>query len=32
VNGAPGWQALKQATGVNVAEEIVRHVTMRPGC
>lgn len=32
VNGAPGWQALKQATGVDVAEEIVRHVTMRPGC
>jgi RimK family alpha-L-glutamate ligase len=31
VNGAPGWQALKQATGVDVAEEIVRHVTMRPG-
>jgi RimK family alpha-L-glutamate ligase len=31
VNGAPGWQALKQATGVDVAKEIVRHVTMRPG-
>jgi ribosomal protein S6--L-glutamate ligase len=27
VNGAPGWQALKQATGVDVAEKIVRHVT-----
>jgi RimK family alpha-L-glutamate ligase len=27
VNGAPGWQALKKATGVDVAEEIVRHVT-----
>jgi len=31
VNGAPGWQALKQATGVDIAEEIVRHATMRPG-
>jgi ribosomal protein S6--L-glutamate ligase len=27
VNGAPGWQALKQVTGVDVAEKIVRHVT-----
>jgi len=27
VNGAPGWQALKVATGVNVAKEIVRHAT-----
>ncbi len=27
VNGAPGWQALKQATGVDIAEKIVRHVT-----
>jgi ribosomal protein S6--L-glutamate ligase len=27
VNGAPGWQGLKGATGINVAEKIVRHVT-----
>jgi len=29
VNGAPGWQALKQVTGVDVAEEIVGYVTGR---
>ncbi len=27
VNGAPGWQALKAATGVDIAETIVEHVT-----
>lgn len=27
VNGAPGWQALKAATGVDVAEKIVRYAT-----
>jgi RimK family alpha-L-glutamate ligase len=27
VNGAPGWQALKVASGVNVAEKIVRYAT-----
>jgi len=27
VNGAPGWQALKAATGVDVAERIIRHAT-----
>ena len=27
VNGAPGWQALKAATGVDVAERIVKHAT-----
>jgi len=27
VNGAPGWQGLKGATGINVAEKIVRYVT-----
>jgi ribosomal protein S6--L-glutamate ligase len=27
VNGSPGWQALKAATGVDVAERIVRYAT-----
>jgi len=27
VNGAPGWQALKAATGVDVAKRIVRYAT-----
>jgi len=27
VNGAPGWQALKAAAGVDVAEKIVRYAT-----
>ncbi|MCW3992081.1 MAG: RimK family alpha-L-glutamate ligase [Candidatus Bathyarchaeota archaeon] len=27
VNGAPGWQALKAATGVDVAERIIRYAT-----
>lgn len=27
VNGAPGWQALKKVTGVDVAEKIVRYAT-----
>lgn len=26
VNGAPGWQALKRATGVDIAERIIRYV------
>jgi glutathione synthase/RimK-type ligase-like ATP-grasp enzyme len=26
-NGSPGWQALKAATGVDVAEKIVQHAT-----
>jgi ribosomal protein S6--L-glutamate ligase len=26
VNGAPSWQGLQRATGVNVAEELVRYV------
>jgi len=26
-NGSPGWQALKEATGVDVAERIVSHVS-----
>lgn len=29
VNGAPGWQALKQVTGIDIAVEIVKHVTAR---
>jgi RimK family alpha-L-glutamate ligase len=31
VNGSPGWQALKRATGVDIAEEIVRYVTAGAG-
>ena len=27
VNGAPGWQALKKVTGIDVAERIVRYAT-----
>ena len=27
VNGAPGWQALKVATGVDVAKKIVMYAT-----
>jgi ribosomal protein S6--L-glutamate ligase len=27
VNGSPGWQALKNATGIDIAEKIVKHVT-----
>lgn len=27
VNGSPGWQGLKSATGIDVAEKIVRHAT-----
>lgn len=27
VNGAPGWQALKASTGIDIAESIVRYVT-----
>ncbi len=27
VNGSPGWQALREATGVDVANKIVKHVT-----
>lgn len=27
VNGSPGWQGLKSATGIDVAERIVRHAT-----
>ena len=27
VNGAPGWQALKAATGIDIAEKIVKYVT-----
>jgi ribosomal protein S6--L-glutamate ligase len=27
VNGSPGWQGLKSATGIDVAESIVRHAT-----
>ena len=26
-NGSPGWQALKVATGVDIAEKIVLHAT-----
>ena len=26
-NGSPGWQALKKATGVDIAEKIVEHFT-----
>jgi len=26
VNGSPSWQGLQKATGVNVAEELVKHV------
>jgi len=26
VNGSPSWQGLRKATGVNVAEELVKHV------
>jgi RimK family alpha-L-glutamate ligase len=29
VNGIPGWQGLKQATGVDVAREVVAHVAAR---
>jgi ribosomal protein S6--L-glutamate ligase len=30
-NGSPGWQALKAATGIDIAEKIVRHVTEKVG-
>ncbi|MGD2200565.1 MAG: RimK family alpha-L-glutamate ligase [Candidatus Bathyarchaeota archaeon] len=30
-NGSPGWQALKEATGVDVAEKIVKYVTEEGG-
>jgi len=26
VNGAPGWQALKSVSGVDIAEKIVEHI------
>ncbi|HEY3042404.1 MAG TPA: hypothetical protein VGJ39_00160, partial [Vicinamibacterales bacterium] len=29
VNGIPGWQGLKQATGIDVAGAIVDHLTAR---
>lgn len=27
VNGSPGWQALKESTGVDIAEKIIRYTT-----
>ena len=27
VNGSPGWQALKKASGIDIAEKIVSHIT-----
>lgn len=32
VNGAPGWQALKAATGVDVAERIIMYATAEGSC